>query len=117
MHPSDVTSLLLTKMSSTDKRYVERLQMIAGTLSFDGIPVVKSTLITQGEFLMGDFTKASVDFKQGVTIEVGYNADNFVKNYKTIRAEVRAVCYVENNDRTAFVYGVFATAKAALETV
>lgn len=116
MHPSDVTSLLLTKMSSTDKRYVERLQMIAGTLSFDGIPVVKSTLITQGDFLMGDFTKASVDFKQGVTIEVGYNADNFVKNYKTIRAEVRAVCYVENNDRTAFVKGTFATAKAALET-
>ena len=116
MHPSDVTSLLLTKMSSIDKRYVERLQMIAGTLSFDGIPVVKTTLVTQGEFLMGDFTKASVDFKQGVTIEVGYNADNFVKNYKTIRAEVRAVCYVENNDRTAFVKGVFATAKAALET-
>jgi HK97 family phage major capsid protein len=116
MHPSDVTSLLLTKMSSTDKRYVERLQMIAGTLSFDGIPVVKTTLVTQGEFLMGDFSKASVDFKQGVTIEVGYNADNFVKNYKTIRAEVRAVCYVENNDRTAFVKGVFATAQAALET-
>jgi len=117
MHPSDVTALLLTKMSSTDKRYVERLQMIAGTLSFDGIPVVKTTLVTVGEFLMGDFTKAKVDFKQGVTIEVGYNADNFVKNYKTIRAEVRAVCYVENNDRTAFVKGVFATAKAALETV
>ena len=116
MHPSDVTSLLLTKMSSTDKRYVERLQMIAGTLSFDGIPVVKTTLVTQGEFLMGDFTKAKVDFKQGVTIEVGYNADNFVKNYKTIRGEVRAVCYVENNDRSAFVKGVFATAKAALET-
>lgn len=116
MHPSDVTALLLTKMSSTDKRYVERLQMIAGTLSFDGIPVVKTTLVTQGEFLMGDFTKAKVDFKQGVTIEVGYNADNFVKNYKTIRGEVRAVCYVENNDRSAFVKGVFATAKAALET-
>ena len=117
MHPSDVTSLLLTKMSSTDKRYVERLQMIAGTLSFDGIPVIKTTLVTQGDFLMGDFTKAKVDFKQGVTIEVGYNADNFVKNYKTIRAEVRAVAYVENNDRPAFVYGTFATAKAALETV
>ena len=117
MHPSDVTSLLLTKMSSTDKRYVERLQMIAGTLSFDGIPVIKTTLVTQGDFLMGDFTKAKVDFKQGVTIEVGYNADNFVKNYKTLRAEVRAVAYIDNNDRQAFVYGTFATAKAALETV
>jgi len=39
-----------------------------------------------------------------------------VKNFKTIRGEVRAVCYVEHNDRPCFVKGVFATAKAALET-
>jgi len=116
MNPTDVTKLLVTKVSSTDKRYVERLQMIAGTLSFDGVPVVKTTLVTAGEFLMGDFTKASLDFKKGVTIEIGYNADNFVKNYKTIRGELRAVCSVEHNERTAFVKGVFATAKAALET-
>jgi HK97 family phage major capsid protein len=116
MHPTDVTKLLVEKVSSTDKRYIERLQMIAGTLSFDGIPVIKTTLITEGNFLMGDFTKAAVDFKKGVTIEIGYNSDNFVKNYKTIRAELRAVCSVEHNDRTAFVKGVFATAKAALAT-
>jgi HK97 family phage major capsid protein len=116
MNPSDVTSLLLQKVSSTDKRYIERLQLIAGTLSFDGVPVVKSTMVTAGEFLMGDFTKANVDYKKGFTVEIGYNADNFVKNFKTIRGEVRAVCYVEHNDRTSFVSGVFATAKAALET-
>jgi len=116
MNPSDVTSLLLEKVSSTDKRYIERLQMIAGTLSFDGVPVVKSTMVPAGEFLMGDFTKANVDYKKGFTVEIGYNADNFVKNFKTIRGEVRAVCYVENNDRSCFVKGNFATAKAALET-
>ncbi len=116
MNPSDVTSLLLEKVSSTDKRYIERLQMIAGTLSFDGVPVVKSTMVPAGEFLMGDFTKANVDYKKGFTVEIGYNADNFVKNFKTIRGEVRAVCYVEHNDRPCFVKGVFATAKAALET-
>ena len=116
MNPSDVTSLLLQKVSSTDKRYIERLQLIAGTLSFDGVPVVKSTMVTAGEFLMGDFTKANVDFKKGFTVEIGYNGDNFVKNFKTIRGEVRAVCYVEHNDRDCFVKGVFATAKAALET-
>jgi HK97 family phage major capsid protein len=116
MNPSDVTSLLLQKVSSTDKRYIERLQLIAGTLSFDGVPVVKSTMVPAGDFLMGDFTKANVDFKKGFTVEIGYNADNFVKNFKTIRGEVRAVCYVEHNDRTCFVKGTFATAKAALET-
>tara|TARA_R110002012_G_scaffold130421_2_gene282909 strand:- start:607 stop:1866 length:1260 start_codon:yes stop_codon:yes gene_type:complete len=114
MNPADVTNLLLAKISSTDKRYIERLQMIAGQLSFDGIPVIKSTLISAGEFLMGDFSKASLDYRQGVTIEVGYNADNFVKNYKSIRAELRAVCYVEHNDRSAFVQGDFATAIADL---
>ena len=116
MNPSDVTSLLLEKVSSTDKRYIERLQMIAGTLSFDGVPVVKSTMVPAGEFIMGDFTKANVDYKKGFTVEIGYNADNFVKNFKTIRGEVRAVCYVEHNDRPCFVKGNFATAKAALET-
>lgn len=117
MNPSDVTSLLLQKVSSTDKRYIERLQLIAGTLSFDGVPVVKSTMVTAGDFLMGDFTKANLDYKKGFTVEIGYNGDNFVKNFKTIRGEVRAVCYVEHNDRTSFVYGNFAIAKAALETV
>jgi HK97 family phage major capsid protein len=117
MNPSDVTALLLEKISSTDKRYIERLQLIAGTLSFDGVPVIKSTMVPAGDFLMGDFTKANVDFKKGFTVEIGYNADNFVKNFKTIRGEVRAVCYVEHNDRTSFVTGTFATAKAALETL
>jgi hypothetical protein len=116
MNPSDVTALLLQKVSSTDKRYIERLQLIAGTLSFDGVPVVKSTMVTAGDFLMGDFTKANLDYKKGFTVEIGYNGDNFVKNFKTIRGEVRAVCYVETNDRPAFCYGNFATAKAALET-
>jgi len=117
MNPSDVTALLLQKVSSTDKRYIERLQLIAGTLSFDGVPVIKSTMVAAGDFLMGDFTKANVDYKKGFTVEIGYNADNFVKNFKTIRGEVRAVCYVEHNDRDCFVKGTFATAKAALETV
>jgi len=116
MNPSDVTSLLLEKVSSTDKRYIERLQLIAGTLSFDGVPVIKSTMVAAGEFLMGDFTKANVDYKKGFTVEIGYNADNFVKNFKTIRGEVRAVCYVEHNDRDCFVKGDFTVAKAALET-
>lgn len=116
MHPSDVTSLKMVKVSSTDKRYVERLAMVGGELSLDGTPIIPTTLVAQGEYLIGDFTKAFVLNKQSVTIEVGYNADNFVKNFKTIRAEWRGVTFVKNNDRSAFVAGVFATDIAALET-
>ena len=116
MHPSDVTSLKLEKVTATDKRYVQRLQEDGGSLSMDGIPIIQTTLVAVGDYLIGDFTKANLLTKQGVTIEVGYNADNFVKNFKTIRAEWRGVCYVKNNDRTAFVTGTFSADMAALET-
>jgi len=90
--------------------------MVAGQLSLDGIPIIPTTLVTQDEYLIGDFTKAFMLQKQGVSIEIGYNADNFVKNYKTIRAEWRGVVYVKNNDRTSFVTGTLSTDAAALET-
>jgi len=116
MHPSDVTALKMVKVSSTDKRYVERLALVAGNLSLDGVPIVPTTLVTQGEYLIGDFTKSFVLTKQSVSIEVGYNADNFVKNFKTVRAEWRGVTFVKNNDRSAFVAGVFSADISALET-
>jgi HK97 family phage major capsid protein len=116
MHPSDVTALKMVKVSSTDKRYVERLAMVGGSLSLDGIPIIPTTLVTVDKYLIGDFSKAFVLTKQGVTIEVGYNSDNFVKNFKTIRAEWRGVTFVKTNDRTAFVTGTFSTDAAALET-
>ena len=116
MNPSDVTTLKMVKVSSTDKRYVERLAMVAGSLSLDGVPIVETTLVDAGQYLIGDFTKAHIRTKAGVSIDVGYTGDNFIKNFKTIRAEWRGVVYVKNNDRTAFVKGVFAADKAALET-
>lgn len=116
MHPSDVTALKMVKVSSTDKRYVERLALVAGNLSLDGVPIIPTTLVTQGEYLIGDFTKSFVLTKQSVSIEVGYNADNFVKNFKTVRAEWRGVTFVKNNDRSAFVAGVFSADILALET-
>jgi HK97 family phage major capsid protein len=117
MHPTDVTRLKVTKLSSSDKRYVERLMMVGGTLSMDGIPIIPTTLVTAGQYLIGDFSKALLFEKGGLSIEMGYDADDFTKNFRTIRAEWRGAVVVKNNDRTAFVKGVFATDKAALETV
>jgi hypothetical protein len=116
MHPSDVTTLKMVKVSTTDKRYVERLAMVAGDLSLDGIPIVATTLVTAGTYLIGDFTRAFMLQRSGVNIQVGLDSDDFTKNFRTVRAEWRGVVYVKNNDRTAFVKGVFATDQAALET-
>tara|TARA_R110000772_G_scaffold58677_3_gene133164 strand:+ start:418 stop:1704 length:1287 start_codon:yes stop_codon:yes gene_type:complete len=114
MHPSDVTTLQLTKSNATQNLYATELALIAGQLMLDGIPIYKSTLVTADNFLMGDFTKANMRTRKGMTIEVGMINDNFTKNYKTILAEWRGVVYVKNNDRTSFVKGVFSTSIAAL---
>lgn len=116
MHPTDVTKLKLYKVSGTDRRYVERLAEIGGTLFMDGIPIIQTTLVSVGTFLIGDFSKASLYEKGSLMIEMGLSGDDYVKNLRTILAEWRGAVVVKNNDRTAFVKGTFSTSIAALET-
>jgi HK97 family phage major capsid protein len=115
-HPTDIAKLLVIKVSATDKRYVERLQMIAGQLSLDGIPIIKTTLVTAGTYLVGAFNLATLYDLGTLSIEMGLDGNDFTKNLRTIIAEYRGAMVVKNNDRTAFVKGTFSTDKAALET-
>lgn len=117
MHPADVAKLKVEKLSGTDKRYVERMMMVGSDLSLDGVPIIPSTLIDAGDFLVGDFSKALLVQREGLRIDIGFDSDDFSKNLRTIRAEWRGAVVVPNNSRSAFVYGDFTTAKAALETV
>jgi HK97 family phage major capsid protein len=116
MHPSDVAALKLVKLSATDKRYIDRLVDVAGQLSLDGVPIVKNNNITAGDFLVGDFSKATIVQKGGIMVEVGLDGNDFTTNMRTILAEWRGQLFVQNNDTSAFVTGTFATTNAALET-
>jgi len=89
MHPSDVAALKLIKLSATDKRYIDRLVMVAGELSLDGVPIVKNNNITVGDFLVGDFSKATIVQKSGISVEVGLDGNDFTNNMRTILAEWR----------------------------
>jgi HK97 family phage major capsid protein len=112
MHPTDVTSMDLAKAS--DGHYV--LPPFAsndGTI-ISGIRVVANTGVALDNFLVGDFSKAGVRFKEGLTINVGYENDDFTKNLVTILAEARLVQRVKSNHYGAFVKGVFSTAITAL---
>ncbi len=82
----------------------------------DGVPIIPTTLVTAGTFLMGSFDMATLYEKGGIMVEVGLDADDFTRNLRTIRAEWRGALVTKNNDRTAFVKGTFSTAKTALET-
>jgi len=116
MHPVDVALMQSTKVTSTDRRYVERLANVGGSLSLDGTPIIVNNNIAQGDYLVGDFSKATIVQKSGIMVDVGNDGNDFTKNMRTILAEWRGQLFIQNNDRTAFVTGDFATDKAALET-
>ena len=116
VHPRTITSLRLIKTSTTDKRYVDRLQDVAGSLVLDGISIIKTTLIPVGQYLTGHFPNATLYEKGSIQMNMGYENDDFTKNLVTILAEWRGLNLIKTNKRASFVAGVFATDMAALET-
>lgn len=112
MHPTDVTKMELVK-DSNGQYVLPPFTAIDGT-TVSGIPVVANTGMTIDKFLVGDFTKSGVRFKEGLTINVGYENDDFTKNLVTILAEARLVHRVKSNHYGAFVYGDFSDAITAL---
>lgn len=112
MHPTDVTAMELAK-DSTGQYVLPPFTSADGTV-VSGIPVVANTGMTIDKFLVGDFTKSGVRFKEGLTINVGYENDDFTKNLVTILAEARLVHRVKSNHYGAFVYGDFSDAITAL---
>ena len=112
LHPSDATAMDLDKGS--DGHYaLPPFATIDGRI-ISGVPVVMNVGQTEGTFLVGDFTKSAVRFKEGLTINVGYENDDFTKNFVTILAEARLVHRVKSNHYGAFIKGAFAAAKTAL---
>lgn len=117
MNPNDITKLKLMKVSATDRRYIDRLLYIGSTLTLDGVPMIGTTLVTSGEYLVGNFDLSVLYQMDGIMINIGLDGNDWTKNLRTIIAEWRGALVTKNNNRTAFVKGVFATDIAALETV
>jgi len=116
LHPNDWTTLSLIKESATDRQYVNLLQQIADTQSLDGVPIIQTTLITAGTFLIGNTGLQYLLEREPVRVDVGLDGNDWTTNFRTILAEWRGVTFVQTNDRTAFVKGTIATCIAALET-
>lgn len=116
VHPNTVAALKLYKVSATDRRYVDRLVNAGANLQFDGVTIIPTTLVTDGEYLIGDFGMAELYTHETMDIMMGLDGNDFTLNLRTIIAEWRGMTVVRNQRRPSFVAGVFATDAAALET-
>lgn len=113
VNPVDAAVMDLTK--ATDGHYIMPPFSTTDGQTIAGLRVIENTGVTAGSFVVGDFTKSNLGIREGVSIQVGYENDDFTKNLVTILAEVRAVHYIKSNQVGAFVKGTFAVAKALLD--
>lgn len=114
MNPEDVAKMDLVKNSQ--ESYVLPPFITADKTTVRGVRIIENPAIPAGEFLVGDFNKANLANRRGLSMQVATeNVDDFEKDMISIRLSRRFAFYVRNNDIGAFVKGVFATAITALD--
>ena len=89
-----------------------------GNLTAWGVRIIPTNALTgtAADFVGGDLSVINVRLRNGIQVAIGESGDDFIDNLKTIRIEQRLVQFVSANDVPVLVKGVFATAKAILET-
>ena len=114
VHPIDQAKMNLAK--GNDGHYVLPPFISQSGQVVSGVRVISNTGITADNFLVGDFSRSSVKYRRGLTVEMtNTDQDDFIKDRFTVKATVRLVHRVKENDYGAFVKGTFTAAKAALE--
>ena len=109
MHPDDVAKLDFLKIS--DGRYIDVPFYDGEMQTVINVPIYINTGITQGEFLVGDFSKAKAFVRDQLTIRIfNQNEDDAIRNRSTVTANVRLAFRIKNQEAGAFVKGDFATA-------
>lgn len=103
LHPNDWEKIELTK--TDDKAYVFANPQNMAQPRLWGLPVVDSTAMPEGEFMVGAFRLGAQLFdREAANVQISTeDRDNFVKNAVTIRAEERLALAVYRPE--SFVHG------------
>jgi HK97 family phage major capsid protein len=101
--------------STTDGHYLLPPFISQDGTVIKGVRVIETNFLDGDEFLVGDFSRYLFNIVDGLSIEIGYINDQFLKNQFTIRAEMYGMGRVKANEAFAFVKGEFTSAKLALE--
>lgn len=115
MNPVDIYKYKVSK--ATDGHYLIPPFVDASGKVIDGMQIIESSRVTANTLLVGDFRYGTQYNLEGVTIEMGYVNDQFIKNQWTILAELRTALLIRTVDEDAFKKVTdIAAALATLET-
>ncbi len=102
LNPADWASIAITKAGQFSLPSV--VTFINGNLTINGIPVVKASWVSAGEYIIGDWSRAKKVVVDGLSVEFfEQDQDNVIRNLITARVESRVVLAIENPD--AFILG------------
>jgi HK97 family phage major capsid protein len=107
VNPLDYARLNLVK--TTTAEYTQPIFRTPDALIVDGLIVVASNAVAVDKYIVCDLSKLSVAMYKNLTVEAGWENDDFTKNLRTFRGECRIHYYVKDNDKTAFLYGDYTT--------
>lgn len=88
MNPLDWQAIRLQR--TTQGMYIWGNPSDAGPERIWSLPVVKSTVIVEGNRLVGGFRgNLELAYKKGLDVKIGYNKDDFGNGRQSVRADVR----------------------------
>jgi len=114
LNPRDYAKMLIRKSDTGE--YNHPGLIFGGTqrdlLTFNGIPIYKSSAITRLTGVIGDWQTASLLVREGLSFDISYeNNDNFEKNMVTLRMEERvALAVYEPNAFVKIDFSLLASA-------
>lgn len=114
IHP-DKAAIMDLQKSGTDDHYLLPPFITADGQSVRGIPIVTNTNVGSDAFYVGDFSRYNVKVREEISIQLGYDSDDWTKNFITPLAEMRLAGYIAENHYGAIVTGTFTVAKALLD--
>jgi len=113
VHPDRLASMEMMKAS--DGHYIMPPFKSADGTAIAAVPVIANNGVAQGSFFVGDFNKYKARIKEGLSIAIGYDGNDWTNNMVTPLAEMRLVGYIASNNYGAIVTGTFTVGKALLD--
>jgi len=98
MNPADILALRLQKDSFGRYLFPPDMAEVYGNMA-----IIESSMVTADTLLVGDTRYGTIFDLEGVTLEMGYINDQFVKNAMTLLAEKRETLLIRNVDADGFL--------------
>jgi len=100
-------NMWLTK--TTVGEYTQPILVTPNEMMFNGLRIIATNAVAGDKYIVCDIEKLNVYIYKDLVVEAGWENDDFTKNLRTFRGEVRVHYFVKDNDKTAFLYGDLST--------